>query len=128
MELETTGYAFICILVDQRTTDFMYLMDRSFLVHGFQKSFKLEHEEIGEAMLKLFCQFNFTVKSDQMKWLPEGSEMPFDTKAKFTSYGSSQETLAGIPQEGIACQYPDIIVARLRPGQVWIIDLSCTIL
>lgn len=62
--------------------------------------------------------FNHAVKSDQLKWLPEGSEMPFNTKAKFTSFGSSQENLAGITADGISCQYPDIIVAKLRPGQV----------
>lgn len=69
---------------------------------------------------------NGTVKSDQLKWLPEGSEMPFDTRAKFTSYGSSQETLPGITQEGIACQYPDIIVARLRPGQAMELEAHAT--
>jgi hypothetical protein len=53
-----------------------------------------------------------------MKWLPEGSEMPFNTKTKFTSFGSSQENLAGITSEGITMMYPDIIVAKLRPGQV----------
>lgn len=62
--------------------------------------------------------FHCAVKSDQMKWLPEGSEMPFNTKTKFTSFGSSQANLAGITSEGISCQYPDIIVAKLRPGQV----------
>lgn len=60
----------------------------------------------------------FAVTSDQMKWLPEGSEMPFNTMKKFTSFGSSQKNLPGLPAEGISCQYPDIIVAKLRPGQV----------
>lgn len=60
----------------------------------------------------------FAVTSDQMKWLPEGSEMPFNTMTKFTSFGSSQKNLPGLPAEGISCQYPDIIVAKLRPGQV----------
>ncbi|KAG0597410.1 hypothetical protein M758_UG335800 [Ceratodon purpureus] len=60
---------------------------------------------------------NGSVKSDQMKWLPEGSEMPFHTKSKFTSYGSTQENLAGVSSEGITIMYPDIIVAKLRPGQ-----------
>uniref|UniRef100_A0A7I4E3F9 DNA-directed RNA polymerase RpoA/D/Rpb3-type domain-containing protein n=2 Tax=Physcomitrium patens TaxID=3218 RepID=A0A7I4E3F9_PHYPA len=60
---------------------------------------------------------NSSVTSDQMKWLPEGSEMPFNTMTKFTSFGSSQKNLPGLPAEGISCQYPDIIVAKLRPGQ-----------
>ena len=53
MELETAGYTFICILLDHRTTDFMFFVGRSSLVHDFQyKSFKLEREEIREAILK----------------------------------------------------------------------------
>jgi DNA-directed RNA polymerase I and III subunit RPAC1 len=59
---------------------------------------------------------NGSVKSDQMKWLPEGSEMPFNTNTKFTSFGTSQANLPGLT-DGISCQYPDIIVAKLRPGQ-----------
>ena len=71
-------------------------------------------------ILSVYAFHCCAVKSGQMKWLPEGSEMPFNTKKKFTSFGSSQENLAGITSEGISCQYPDIIVAKLRPGQVWV--------
>lgn len=70
-------------------------------------------------MLAHFVEDVFlAVKSDELKWLVEGSEMPFDTKTKFTSYGCSQDTLPPFDSEPIAWQYPDVLVAKLRPGQV----------
>jgi hypothetical protein len=57
------------------------------------------------------------VTSDQLKWLPAGSEMPPDSKTKFTSFGCSQDSLPAFTSEAIASRYPDIVLAKLRPGQ-----------
>jgi DNA-directed RNA polymerase I and III subunit RPAC1 len=65
------------------------------------------------------------VTSDQLKWLPAGSEMPPDSKTKFTSFGCSQDSLPAFTSEAIASRYPDIVLAKLRPGQVWNITSSC---
>jgi hypothetical protein len=64
------------------------------------------------------------VTSDQLKWLPAGSEMPPDSKTKFTSFGCSQDSLPAFTSEAIASRYPDIVLAKLRPGQVWNITSS----
>ncbi|KAH9550266.1 hypothetical protein CY35_10G063300 [Sphagnum magellanicum] len=60
---------------------------------------------------------NASVTSDQLKWLPAGSEMPPDSKTKFTSFGCSQDSLPAFTSEAIASRYPDIVLAKLRPGQ-----------
>lgn len=64
------------------------------------------------------------VKSDQLKWLPQGSEMPFDTNTKYTAFGCSQDTLPAFVHDPIGPWYKDIIVAKLRPGQVGVSDLG----
>ncbi len=64
------------------------------------------------------------VTSDQLKWLAAGSEMPPDSKTKFTSFGCSQDSLPAFTSEAIASRYPDIVLAKLRPGQVWNITSS----
>ncbi|KAL2621680.1 hypothetical protein R1flu_001885 [Riccia fluitans] len=66
---------------------------------------------------------NASVKSDQLIWLPEGSEMPFDTKTKFTAFGISQDKLPEFTSDSIRSRYPDITLAKLRPGQA--IELEC---
>ncbi|CAM6090467.1 unnamed protein product [Calypogeia fissa] len=60
---------------------------------------------------------NASVKAEHMHWLPKGSEMPFDTKTKFTAFGCSQDSMPALNNEPICFRYPDITVAKLRPGQ-----------
>ncbi|KAH9313503.1 hypothetical protein KI387_022130 [Taxus chinensis] len=66
---------------------------------------------------------NATVKSDQLKWLPNGSEFEkpstdSSSKAKtYTSFNCSQESLAGFSNDSIGSKYLDIIISKLRPGQ-----------
>ncbi|KAG6541008.1 hypothetical protein Mapa_017581 [Marchantia paleacea] len=66
---------------------------------------------------------NASVKSEQLIWLPEGSEMPFDTKTKFTAFGCGQDKLPEFASDPICSRYPDITIAKLRPGQA--IELEC---
>ncbi|OMO83774.1 DNA-directed RNA polymerase, RBP11-like protein [Corchorus capsularis] len=66
-----------------------------------------------------------TVKSDELKWLPNGSELvkestPSDSASKpetYTSFSCSQETIPEFAKNPIAPKYPDIIIAKLGPGQ-----------
>eukprot|EP00252_Welwitschia_mirabilis_P010863 TRINITY_DN2446_c0_g1_i1.p1 TRINITY_DN2446_c0_g1~~TRINITY_DN2446_c0_g1_i1.p1 ORF type:complete len:372 (-),score=71.85 TRINITY_DN2446_c0_g1_i1:77-1192(-) len=66
---------------------------------------------------------NAVVKSDQLKWLPNGSEyekpsMGTSTGSKtFTSFNCSQDSLPEFSKEPICPAYPDIIIAKLRPSQ-----------
>ncbi|WOL19197.1 DNA-directed RNA polymerases I and III subunit rpac1-like [Canna indica] len=64
-----------------------------------------------------------TVKSDQLKWLPNGSELLMSShensaKAKnFTSFSCSQESLPEFSRKPLGVKYDDIILAKLGPGQ-----------
>lgn len=66
------------------------------------------------------------MKSDALKWLPNGSELiadntktNADSKAKtFTSFSCSQSSLPGFSKKPIAPNNLDIILAKLGPGQV----------
>ncbi|KAH7430131.1 hypothetical protein KP509_09G085100 [Ceratopteris richardii] len=61
---------------------------------------------------------NATVKSEQLQWLPNGSEYQIEKTSKtYTSFSCSQETLPALKDNPIASRYPDIILAKLRPGQ-----------
>ncbi|XP_022716715.1 DNA-directed RNA polymerases I and III subunit RPAC1 [Durio zibethinus] len=69
----------------------------------------------------------FTVKSDDLKWLPNGSELvkesrnaTSDSSSKpetYTSFSCSQDTLSEFAKNPIAPRHPDIIIAKLGPGQ-----------
>ncbi|XP_027063281.1 uncharacterized protein [Coffea arabica] len=68
-----------------------------------------------------------TVKSDELKWLPNGSEFLLATENSasntaskqktYTSFSSSQDSLPEFSNNPIAPKYPDIIIAKLGPGQ-----------
>lgn len=66
---------------------------------------------------------NATVKSDQLQWLPNGSEYKvpsLDMSSKshtYTSFSCSQDTLPPFVKDLIVPCYPDITLAKLRPGQ-----------
>ncbi|CAJ1963847.1 unnamed protein product [Sphenostylis stenocarpa] len=70
-------------------------------------------------------QPRITVKSDKLKWLPNGSELPCEdvrsnagSKPKtFTSFTCSQDSLPEFSGNSISVTYPDIILAKLGPGQ-----------
>ncbi|KAK7301902.1 hypothetical protein RJT34_12779 [Clitoria ternatea] len=70
-------------------------------------------------------QPRITVKSDQLQWLPNGSELPCenakpnaDSKPKtFTSFACSQDSLPEFSCNPLGPTNPDIIVAKLGPGQ-----------
>lgn len=69
-----------------------------------------------------------TVKSDELKWLPNGSEFLLntgnstsDSNAKtqtYTSFSCSQDTLPEFFNNPITPKHDDIILANLGPGQV----------
>ncbi|XWS27703.1 hypothetical protein CRYUN_Cryun25bG0004000 [Craigia yunnanensis] len=69
----------------------------------------------------------FTVKSDELKWLPNGSELvkesrnaTSDSSSKpetYTSFTCSQDTFPEFAKNPIAPKHPDIIIAKLGPGQ-----------
>lgn len=63
-----------------------------------------------------------TVKSGQMKWLPNGSELISSVVANekpktFTSFSCSQSTLTGLSENPPRMKHDDITIARLGPGQ-----------
>lgn len=68
-----------------------------------------------------------TVKSDELKWLPNGSEFLVATENSasntaskpktYTSFSSSQDSLPEFSNNPIAPKYADIIIAKLGPGQ-----------
>ncbi|THU61365.1 hypothetical protein C4D60_Mb07t22510 [Musa balbisiana] len=65
-----------------------------------------------------------TVKSDQLKWLPNGSELQmatYDSSAKaksYTSFSCSQDSMPEFSQKPLGVRFDDIILAKLGPGQV----------
>ncbi|XP_052482393.1 uncharacterized protein LOC105764210, partial [Gossypium raimondii] len=68
-----------------------------------------------------------TVKSDALKWLPNGSELVKETRnaasdssskpETYTYFSCSQETIPEFVKNPIIPKYPDIIIAKLGPGQ-----------
>nr|KJB19468.1 hypothetical protein B456_003G104500 [Gossypium raimondii] len=70
---------------------------------------------------------HITVKSDALKWLPNGSELVKETRnaasdssskpETYTYFGCSQETIPEFVKNPIIPKYPDIIIAKLGPGQ-----------
>lgn len=75
-----------------------------------------------------------SVKSNELKWLPNGSEFSLETSAAkstskprtYTSFHTSQETLHDFSKKPIAPCHPDIILSKLGPGQVMLLTcLSC---
>ncbi|KAL7249050.1 hypothetical protein ACSBR1_011252 [Camellia fascicularis] len=68
-----------------------------------------------------------TVKSDELKWLPNGSEFLLATENStsnstskpktYTSFRCSQDSLQEFSNNPIAPKHPDIIISKLGPGQ-----------
>ncbi|KAG6465977.1 DNA-directed RNA polymerases I and III subunit RPAC1-like [Zingiber officinale] len=64
-----------------------------------------------------------TVKSDHLKWLPNGSELEIATLDKsskvksYTSFSCSQNSLPEISKKPLGVKHDDIILAKLGPGQ-----------
>ncbi|RVW50296.1 DNA-directed RNA polymerases I and III subunit RPAC1 [Vitis vinifera] len=68
-----------------------------------------------------------TVKSNELKWLPHGSEFPLATEnttssstskpKTYTSFSCSQDSLPEFSDKSIGPKHPDIIIAKLGPGQ-----------
>ncbi|CAI7816451.1 unnamed protein product [Closterium sp. NIES-54] len=58
-----------------------------------------------------------TVQSKHLVWQPTGSTYPPDRPTKFTSFGRPQSELHDFATRPPAPTYPDITLARLRPGQ-----------
>ncbi|KAK9269768.1 hypothetical protein L1049_001546 [Liquidambar formosana] len=68
-----------------------------------------------------------TVKSDELKWLPNGSEFSLATENStanstskpktYTSFSCSQDSLPIFTDNPIQLAHPDIIIAKLGPGQ-----------
>lgn len=68
------------------------------------------------------------VKSNELKWLPNGSEFVLATENSasssaskpktYTSFSCSQDSLPEFSNNPIAPKHPDITIARLGPGQV----------
>ncbi|KAI3970409.1 hypothetical protein MKX01_024056 [Papaver californicum] len=74
-----------------------------------------------------------TVKSDALKWLPNGSELKFvpppgadsngETKEKpYTSFSCNQASLPQFVNNPIVPKHPDIIISKLGPGQEIILE------
>lgn len=67
---------------------------------------------------------NATVKTDQLKWLPNGSEFekpstdPSSMTKTYTSFNHSQDSLPEFANNPLGPTHPDIIISRMRPGQI----------
>ncbi|KAF3783563.1 DNA-directed RNA polymerases I and III subunit [Nymphaea thermarum] len=65
-----------------------------------------------------------TVKSNQLQWLSNGSEFlkePSDSSSKpktYTAFSCDQRSLPEFSNNAVTVQDPDIIIAKLGPGQV----------
>jgi hypothetical protein len=59
---------------------------------------------------------NATVKSNVFEWLPHGSDLPEETKCRFTDPTSQEAMFDGRPRPGAVDD--NILLAKLRPGQV----------
>ncbi|XP_073153603.1 uncharacterized protein [Henckelia pumila] len=67
------------------------------------------------------------VKSDELKWLPNGSELILDSEKSnadstskirtYTSFNCSQDSLPEFSNNPITPKHEDIIIAKLGPGQ-----------
>ncbi|MCO5583486.1 hypothetical protein L7F22_037397 [Adiantum nelumboides] len=59
--------------------------------------------------------------NNELQWLPNGSEYQvpsLDKSSKtYTSFSCSQDTLLALKNDPIVSRYPDITLAKLRPGQ-----------
>ncbi|KAK9868086.1 hypothetical protein WJX84_006631 [Apatococcus fuscideae] len=62
---------------------------------------------------------NTDVLSSELKWLPEGSELPDETLCRFVS------SQAEILPNGMAPTVDNILLARLRPGQCIHLEAHC---
>ncbi|GJN26949.1 hypothetical protein PR202_gb14918 [Eleusine coracana subsp. coracana] len=67
------------------------------------------------------CLFAHAVKSAELEWLPEGSQLSAaspaqagDQQKTFTSFSQSQKEISKKP---LGVKFPDITIARLGPGQ-----------
>ena len=54
------------------------------------------------------------VASDQLEWLPHGSELPEEAEQKLTRFGETQD---GLLPSGAAAVDANIVLAKLAPGQ-----------
>lgn len=71
------------------------------------------------------------MKSDELKWLPNGSEFIRSTEKSnpdltskiktYTSFSCSQDSLPEFANNPIAPKHDDIILAKLGPGQVFMV-------
>lgn len=72
------------------------------------------------------------VRSDELKWLPNGSELISEdakpstgSKPKtFTSFSCSQDSLSDFSGNPLGPKNLDIILAKLGPGQVTLLSIS----
>lgn len=72
--------------------------------------------------LNVFCKDSderMTVNSNQLKWLPKGSQLHLETDAKeneYTSFRCSQDS-PEFSNKSLGLKHDDIIIAKLGPGQ-----------
>ena len=65
------------------------------------------------------CLAAFAVRASHLKWLPNGSSMPSETKCRFAGNQQSILPHGGAPVE------PHIQLARLGPGQEIQLEAHC---
>ena len=59
-----------------------------------------------------------SVLSKHLTWLPQGSEYPPNQSSKYTTFSQSQADVPALRDAPPHPVHPDIVLARLRPGQV----------
>lgn len=75
------------------------------------------------------CYHYLAVKSEELKWQPNGSMFALEIENKgsssttapktYTNFKSNQDMQPEFSENPIHSKYPDITIARLGPGQVY---------
>lgn len=74
------------------------------------------------------CHQYFAVKSEELKWQPDGSRFALELNDKgssstsapktYTNFKTSQKNRPGLSENPIQLKYPDITISRIGPGHV----------
>ena len=109
--------------------DFKLLLDHLYVVFNFLFGY---FNLIPVAIFLVWqCCTIHAVKSDQLSWLPNGSELISEdakpsasSKPKtFTSFSRSQDSLPEFSSNPLGPKNLDIILAKLGPGQVTLLSI-----
>lgn len=124
----SSSYMFVVkwVILELPVNDLKLSPDNNYFTFNFLFGYLTSSWTIAAIFLVWCYSYINAVKSDKLKWLPNGSELiAEDTKPSagskpktFTSFSCSQELLPEISRNPPAPKDLDIILAKLGPGQV----------